>query len=560
MFSGLWDGSLKPELTVSRAQFAMLLTKALPLPTKRSSQGFQDVPANHWAAAAIAQADRMGFLSGFPDQTFRPEELLTRLDALVSLVNGLGLTGDNPSVLGVYRDRAQIPSFAIGAIAAATQHRLVMSYPWVDRLNPWARLTWAEVAVMLYQALVVTEQAIALPCPYIVNPQPNATFADIQGHWAAEFIRGLASQGLMDGLTEGQFEPDRPMMRSEYAELLVKGFNPAADRPAKFFADIPPDSEWADAIQQVYQGKLMGGFADNTFHPNRGITRVQVLLSLVNAIKFPAADLAILDRYQDAETIPASVRNVVATATTEWLVVNYPNLRELHPNQPATRAEIAAMVYQALVRLGRASAISSPYIIHPQQPNQKQPRDPNAALVVAIDPGHGGFDLGGIGLDGVREKDVTLPMAIDVADWLKRQNIQPILTRSGDYDLELATRVEIAENADADLFISLHANVNPNQPTLNGLELYHYAASTESARLAQAIHHSLVRSIEVRDRGIHHANFYTLRLPPMPSVLVEIGYLTGQQDAANLANATYRNYLAQAIAIGILRYVQQMRE
>jgi N-acetylmuramoyl-L-alanine amidase len=114
----------------------------------------------------------------------------------------------------------------------------------------------------------------------------------------------------------------------------------------------------------------------------------------------------------------------------------------------------------------------------------------------------------------------------------------------------------VAEQAKANVFVSIHGNaLSTDQPDANGLETYHYPGSVSGASLAQAIQTSILHSVDVRDRGVRQANFYVLRHTSMPAALVEVGFLTGQQDSQNLSQPDYRSKLARAIANGILQYI-----
>jgi parallel beta-helix repeat protein len=368
------------------------------------------------------QGDKQPETEIFETEIIETEKSLTRGQAILALVNHLGINGANPDELALYRDRSQIPNTAIPAVAAAIKNRLVVlqatpvhvissvALPTLhDRLTPMAALTRAEAAAMLYQGLVWLKQAPPIASPHIVQPTGlSIAFSDVQHHWAADFIRGVVSQGIMGGSPKGQFEPDRPMTRAEYAVILAKMFEPMAERSAKAFSDVVEcnDSE-KQAIEQVYRSKLMGGFADGTFRPNQPITRVQVLLALVSGLKCPTAELEHLNRYVDRDTIPDSARPAVATATAHWLVVNYPRLTQLQPNRAATRAEVAAMVYQALVQLGRSMPLASIYLIDPRQPNQHQQFQ--SPIVVAIDPGHGGLDYGVVSMSRPQSRETAPP-------------------------------------------------------------------------------------------------------------------------------------------------------
>ncbi len=585
IISGFPDGTFKPEQPITRAQYAAVLAKAFDAPFQRASQGFRDVPANFWAAGAIARAERMGFLSGFPDGTFRPNQNLTRIQTIVSLIGGLNFPQGNPTVLGVYRDRAQIPSYATNAVATATQQRIVVNYPDPKQLAPLIDITRAEVAAMIYQALVATGQVRAIASAHIVTPDAaTPSFADLQGHWAAGFIRGLASQSFISGFADGTFKPDLGMSRAQFATLLANAFNPSPKRPAAEFRDVPSNFWAAAAIQKVYRGGLLSGFGDGLFQPNQNILRLHVMLSLANGLELPVANLQNLSFYQDQNTLPTFARDPVARATTQRIIVNYPQIRQLNPNRDATRGEVAAMVYQGLVQSGRSPAISSAYIVDTAQQGATPvpaptpaptptptptpapapiptpaptPAQPNPVQTVVLDPGHGGADPGAIGIGGLREKDVIFPITLEAGRLLQQRGVRVVFTRSDDRTLDLETRVQIAQQANADAFVSIHANaLNLSRPDVNGLETYHYPGSTTGAALAQAIHRNLTASITVVDRGVRQANFYVLRRTTMPATLVEVGFVTGQQDAANLADSNHRNRIAQAIAQGTWEYLQ----
>ncbi|WP_072622619.1 N-acetylmuramoyl-L-alanine amidase [Spirulina major] len=188
------------------------------------------------------------------------------------------------------------------------------------------------------------------------------------------------------------------------------------------------------------------------------------------------------------------------------------------------------------------------------QPTTPLPR-PSGRDLVAIDPGHGGRDPGAIGIGGLREKDVVLPISLEVSQILQQQGVQVIMTRSDDRFISLAGRTQIANRARADIFVSIHANaISMSRPDVNGVETFYYSSGY---RLAQSIQNSILQSIQIRNRGVKQARFYVLRNSSMPAVLVEVGFVTGREDAPRLANPQFRSQMAQAIARGILLYLQQ---
>lgn len=176
-------------------------------------------------------------------------------------------------------------------------------------------------------------------------------------------------------------------------------------------------------------------------------------------------------------------------------------------------------------------------------------------ITIVIDPGHGGRDPGAIGVGGLREKDVVSDIAYDVTAILEQWGGRVILTRSDDREIDLDPRVQIAEQANADLFVSIHANsISLERPEVNGLETYYYSSGFQ---LAETIHDAILRELDMLDRGVRQARFYVLRNTSMPAVLVETGFVTGAEDARNLNDPAWRSQMAEAISAGVVQYVQQ---
>jgi N-acetylmuramoyl-L-alanine amidase len=191
-----------------------------------------------------------------------------------------------------------------------------------------------------------------------------------------------------------------------------------------------------------------------------------------------------------------------------------------------------------------------------QYPTVNFPDIPDGEIVVVLDPGHGGPDPGAIGRGGLQETGVVLDIAERVQGYLEDQGVYAVLTRTGEYDLGLEPRVEMAESLDADLFVSIHANaISLSRPDVNGLETYYY--SDAGLGLARVVHESVLDGTGMIDRGVRQARFYVIVHTTMPAILVETGFVTGDIDAANLSDADWRDQMAASIASGILQYIQQ---
>lgn len=180
----------------------------------------------------------------------------------------------------------------------------------------------------------------------------------------------------------------------------------------------------------------------------------------------------------------------------------------------------------------------------------------NSRLTVVLDPGHGGRDPGAVGIGGMEEEDIVLDVSQQVAQLLEQQGVQVVMTRNADVEVDLAPRVQIAERANATIFVSIHANaLSMSRPDVNGIETFY--ASSAGARLGRVIHDNMVPVSGMRDRGLKSARFYVIRNTSMPAVLLELGFVTGAEDAPRLADPQWRARMSAAIARGILQYLQQ---
>nr|WP_256205582.1 N-acetylmuramoyl-L-alanine amidase [Calditerricola satsumensis] len=169
---------------------------------------------------------------------------------------------------------------------------------------------------------------------------------------------------------------------------------------------------------------------------------------------------------------------------------------------------------------------------------------------VVIDPGHGGKDPGAVGL-GLQEKEVVLHLAQHVRRALGGYEVDVLLTRETDEWVSLDERARRANEADADLFVSLHCNAGGGQ----GFESYVHPAAPERTRAIREVLHrrvmAFLASYGIRDRGQKEANFAVLRKTKMPAVLLENLFLDHPRENALLREEAFRKDLAQAIAAGI---------
>lgn len=182
---------------------------------------------------------------------------------------------------------------------------------------------------------------------------PSAlAFTDIQTHWAQACINQMAPRKLVSGYPDGTFRPNATITRAEFAVLMLNAFPYAPEKRAgTTFKDVPTN-HWAHkAIQDAYKRGFFSGYPGGMFLPNQAIPRVQAIGVLAGAKNFNFsgnAEGTLRQYFTDAAQVPDYAKNAIAAATINSLVVNYPNVKQLKPNQTATRGEVASLICRAL--------------------------------------------------------------------------------------------------------------------------------------------------------------------------------------------------------------------
>jgi len=201
-----------------------------------------------------------------------------------------------------------------------------------------------------------------------VSTDDASPLADIDsGYWAAPFIDRLAESGVVAGFDDGTFRPEQPVTRAEFAAQLAQAFPVEPSDGTINYSDVSPDYWAIESIRQVSSNEFMSGYPEGDFRPTDPVSRLEVLISLVSGLSLnqPEAVQDILSAYTDQGQIPGWAAPKIAAATEDKLVVSHPEPSSLNPSRPATRAETAAMIYQALVQQGKSEVVSSEYIVQP---------------------------------------------------------------------------------------------------------------------------------------------------------------------------------------------------
>ncbi|AFZ21114.1 S-layer homology domain-containing protein [Allocoleopsis franciscana] len=216
--------------------------------------------------------------------------------------------------------------------------------------------------------IVPAPLAEASPTPTPVAAATPIKFTDVpQDLWARPYIEALASRGIVSGFPDGTFKPGGAITRAEFAALLQKAFEQQPTSTALNYKDVPT-SHWAlPAIDQSVKTGFFRGYPNNIFRPNQPISKVQTIVALASGLglKPTTVEQDVLKTYEDSNRIPNYAKAPVSAATTSGLVVNYPNPNILNPNRNASRAEVAALVYQGMVESGKVEPMPSQYLVKP---------------------------------------------------------------------------------------------------------------------------------------------------------------------------------------------------
>lgn len=180
-------------------------------------------------------------------------------------------------------------------------------------------------------------------------------------------------------------------------------------------------------------------------------------------------------------------------------------------------------------------------------------KSPIIGKIIVLDAGHGGVDMGATGRQGTREKDVNYEVTLRLKNMLEEAGAKVILTRNDDTFISLYERSFMANYLSADIFISIHTNFHPNS-NVKGIEVYHYKDRADSFQLAKKIETKMVECTKMNTLGVKVNDFVVIRETQMPSVLVELGFLSNFEEENLIRTTEFREQSALGIFQGILEY------
>ncbi len=409
----------------------------------------------------------------------------------------------------------------------------------------------------------------------------------------------LSNVGVIQGRGDGAFAPGDKTTRAEFCAFLARanGYNANYYEPKKLpFPDVD-QKNWAyPYISFCYENGYINGMEDGKFCPGNYVTDEQ-------AIKMVVCSSGVGD--ESLSQVGPKWYSGYLNIAQKYNLLNGTRMRI---SNSANRAFVAQVVYNAMlvgggvsnpaqdaVNVGNTGVRPNPEpeldeeketetetepseepeeeITETKDPEnedetdeeeetEKPPRKPvkiEGTILVVLDPGHNydTTDTGAVG-NGLREQDITYQIASRVKPLLEKNGFQVIMTRNSLTDNvseesvmdSLETRAEIANEAEADMFLSIHCNAGG----ASGTETYYYGKSDEGIYLAEAIQENVVEEVGLTDRGVRTASFVVLRNTDMVAALLETGFIDHPSDAAKLSSERGQESFAQGIVKGICAY------
>lgn len=391
------------------------------------------------------------------------------------------------------------------------------------------------------EAVAMIGRAIGLD-----DTQRETIFPDVPPtHYASGSIQSGVENSLIGGYEDGTFLPRNLVTRGEMAVFIDRAFQLDKSRTVTF-TDLRPQMFSYDSIIKLAESGVTVGYSDGTFRPEQSITRLEFAIFLARAIypelrPAPTKALAYgtvidspeglslklrpsLDEPDLSEKLPEGTTVNIYSLDNEWAYVAALGLRGYVPI--------------AQIKISELSASNIPLY----------------GRTIVVDPGHGGKD-GGASYNGIIEKEIVLEVGLLLRDKLQGAGANVVMTRSTDIFLELSERVAIAHKVKADAFISIHANAFPDT-SVKGTETFWYDqySGAESKLLAETIQKHLITKLKTIDRKAKKGNFHVIRESQMPSVLVELGFISNKAEADYMKTAAFKEASAEAILLGVIEF------
>lgn len=505
---------------------AVLAAAALVLlATPATGLAFSDVGSGTTAVDYLVNA---GVLSGFPDGTFKPYQSVTRAQAVKIVVKQQGL--DTPSTSTRFWD---VDSLYAPYVEAAASAGWVSGYT-PTAFGPYDSLQRQHLAVWLVRSFGWDAEARALSSSKVQSQLSKFSDTEKVTLESRNYVAYCVKRGFINGDGAGHLTPDAAVTRLQTAAMLYRAemSTLTVAQKIRFASDHP------DKTRVVIDVSAPPGEVSSAVHGNQLF--VSVSGGAVNGSAFTA-------------TVDSQEVGLVRVSQESY-----------RPQVMSIALDLRVFSGYEVFTLGPSDGLGNRVVI-----DIFRQSDPSGPPLVAIDPGHGGWDPGAVGPGGVQEKTINLQIAKRLNRALLAAGLRTVMTRTEDVALgpdpgqDLARRAEIANEAGAAIILLIHNNAFDGNA--HGTETYYWGTdstnySTEGRLLAQSVQRYLVAATGLMDRGIDYwvrggYSLAVLSAANMPGVLVEVAFIDNPVEAALLVDPAFQEKAAWGIARGALAYL-----
>lgn len=402
-----------------------------------------------------------------------------------------------------------------------------------------------------------------------------ADFPDVLAeHKNYDAINALVEKGVIAGYEDGYFRPEREITRTEFCALMARtlGYSKESYTAIELpFSDVPEDYWGIDFIAYCYELKLINGMGNNEFWPKDKVTLAQAAKMAVCAIgkqdealekigdKWYDGYITVAEKFGILNFVDGQLDNAAIRGDIAQLVYNMTEtgLTDIEPDKDDENLDFEN---EGLDEEPGENEEEKEHI-PPEILAAYKNKDFSEVRTILIDAGHNyrGKDTGAENVElGLKEEEITWHIADKLRDNLEDMGYEVIMTREKITDSigntsvldSLQARVDLAHEALADLFISIHCNAGGG----SGTEVYCFQKGGYAGRLAELVQSEITENTTLYDRKTKTANFFVIQNTLMPAILIETGFIDSEKDVEVIASAQGQTKIAKAIATAVVKY------
>lgn len=508
---------------------------------------FSDVPISHWGYKYVESLYKDDIIKGYGDKSFNPNGKLTRRHAskMIAIAAGLDHEGKTPSFNDVIPTDEMAPYIGVLEETGA-----VIGYK--DKLfKPEDMITRSQIAQIVVKAFNLEKGSASINFIDKLSNSQSQVYIDI-----------LASNGIVKGYEDNRFRPSENITRVQMAKIISIARAVSAVQDAEKEINQENINE-AKALVNV----LTDDDAETRNSLKNRLDIVQAKLGprkVVDVSNIDDINIGVDDTYE----LPKEVRIRLSDKSVVTVPVTWDDTVDIHT--AGTYTLLGVLDLSGLKNVTETDKLANIKVVVSEEPLEDKDSN-NTTISIMLDPGHGGSDTGAR-RSGISEKDLNLSVSKKVADSLKNYGYNVLMTRNSDSTLDLYQRALLANEAEVDIFISIHHNA-ASDTSVSGIETFYYMPKTaylprpenaqthddparleESRKLANSIQKELIDTTDAIDRKVKRASYLVVRETQMPAALLELGFMSNLEELALLKNDDYQNTLVDAIVSGINEY------